>query len=204
METASRQGANCTLEVKISDLSTYIFSIMASRYLDCSCLLARTCLIGGNLKRTPKSAASARWLHSTWLSKIRCWSLPRSIAITTVRYALFTGVITRFSRGLSMTAFSGQARTHSPQPRQSSYESLASRRLGLCGSFADTSDIASTGQTFTHFPHPLHSWFCTSGIKLVVCTGYNCAKRFEASIASQQQPQQLQIKLTRFLTFSPN
>jgi hypothetical protein len=44
----------------------------------------------------------------------------------------------------------------------------------------------------------------TSGMKLVVWIALRMPKRRAASIASQQQPQQLQMKLTPLCMFSPN
>jgi len=64
--------------------------------------------------------------------------------------------------------------------------------------------IASTGQRFTHFPQPLQSAASTCGRKFVVWTGSSSANRRAAIIASQQQPQQLQMKAGSRCTFSPN
>ena len=65
--------------------------------------------------------------------------------------------------------------------------------------------IASTGQAFTHLPQPLQRSASTSGRKLVVWTGCRKPKRFaRRACASQQQPQQLQMKASRSRTFSPN
>jgi hypothetical protein len=64
--------------------------------------------------------------------------------------------------------------------------------------------MASTGQASTHFPQPLQFAASTSGRKLVVAMGLSAAKRLAASRASQQQPQQLQMKATFCRTFSPN
>ncbi len=78
------------------------------------------------------------------------------------------------------------------------------RLFGLWGSFADTSVIASTGQALTHLPQPLQRSTWTCGMKLVVWTGSSRPKRRAAIIASQQQPQQLQMNATPRCTFSPN
>ena len=69
-------------------------------------------------------------------------------------------------------------------------------RLGLCGSPAETSAMASTGQTSAHLPQPLQESALSAGMKLVVAMGLRTAKRLAASMASQQQPQQLQMKAT--------
>ena len=78
------------------------------------------------------------------------------------------------------------------------------RRLGWCGSPADTRAQASTGQTSAHLPQPLQAASLSSGKKAVVAIGFSTAKRLAASMASQQQPQQLQMKATCSRTFSPN
>ena len=56
--------------------------------------------------------------------------------------------------------------------------------------------MASTGQTSAHLPQPLQDSALSSGRKLVVAMGLRTAKRLAASMASQQQPQQLQMKPT--------
>src|ERR1035437_694665 len=63
--------------------------------------------------------------------------------------------------------------------------------------------MASTGQTVTHLPQPLHESAPTSGRKFVVAMGFRMAKRLAASIASQQHPQQLHMNATFCCTFSP-
>jgi hypothetical protein len=64
--------------------------------------------------------------------------------------------------------------------------------------------MASTGQALAHLPQPLQASSSTTGRKLVVCTGMQRPNLRAAIMASQQQPQQLQMKLTRSRTFSPN
>ena len=66
-------------------------------------------------------AAIARWLASAWSSKIRCWSLPRSIAISTTRCA----EVSRRDDALGarrevQRRRLTQVRTQTPQPRQRS------------------------------------------------------------------------------------
>jgi hypothetical protein len=51
---------------------------------------------------------------------MRFWSLPRSMAMGTVRWAVVTGVVTRFTRERRDKPFRAQTRTHTPQPRQDS------------------------------------------------------------------------------------
>src|ERR1017187_6864981 len=67
-----------------------------------------------------------------------------------------------------------------------------------------TMPIASTGHTSAHFMQPEHFSSAMAGRKLVVLMGFSTAKRLAASMASQQHPQQLQMKATRSRTFSPN
>jgi len=59
------------------------------------------------LRTAPRMAAMARWFQWAWLSKMRFWSLPRSMAMSTVRWAVVTGVITRFARELERQAVPG-------------------------------------------------------------------------------------------------
>src|SRR5271157_1345748 len=164
-----------------------------SREMDFICRLAMICLTGGSLRTAPRMEAMARWFQWAWLSKIRFWSLPRSMAMSTVRWAVVTGVMTRFTRERRDKPFRVHTRTHTPQPRQSACWSFARLRLGWRGSPAETRPMASTGQASTHFPQPLHSSAFTSGRKLVVAMGLRRAKRLAASRASQQQPQQLRM-----------
>ena len=56
--------------------------------------------------------------------------------------------------------------------------------------------MASTGHKATHFPQPLHTSSTTDGIKFVVWTGLRNPNLLAAISASQQHPQQLQIKFT--------
>ena len=85
-----------------------------------------------------------------------------------------------------------------PQPMQRSGTTRA-----FFTPFSSVIPIASTGQIFRHLPQPTHFSVSIAEMKLeqIVCA---TPKRFIASSASQQQEQQLQIKLTRRLTFSPN
>ncbi len=64
--------------------------------------------------------------------------------------------------------------------------------------------MVSTGQTAAHSPQPVQASMSIRGRKFVVVTGLRIPKRRAAIMASQQQPQQLQMKLTRRWTFSPN
>ncbi len=63
---------------------------------------------------------------------------------------------------------------------------------------------SGAGSERGHLPQPLQSSSLTCGKKLLVCTGCSMPNRRAAIMASQQQPQQLQMKLTRSRTFSPN
>src|ERR1035441_8953418 len=126
------------------------------------------------------------------------------MAMSTARWAVVTGVITRIFRNLSLIPPLGQVLTQTPQPRQRDSSIRAFLRVGLCGSPADTSPMASTGQAVTHLPQPLHKSALTSGRKFVVAMGFRTAKRLAASIASQQHPQQLHMNATFCCTFSPN
>ena len=146
----------------------------------------------------------ARWLKSARLSKMQSCSLPRSIAIRTLRCRESTGVMTRSARASSQSPSVGQTRVHTLQPRQRSALSAAFRFFGRCGSLAETSVIASTGQVVTHFAQPLHSSSWRFGMKFVVCTGCRVPNRRAVISASQQQPQQLQMKPTSVRAFSPN
>ena len=94
---------------------------------------------------------------------MQSWSLPRSIAISTVRWSVSTGVTTRSGRGSSHSALWVQTRVQTPQPRQISAASSARRLRGFDGSFAETRVIASTGQTSTHLPQPLQVASSTCG-----------------------------------------
>ena len=90
----------------------------------------------------------------------------------------------------------GQARTHKPHPKHRDVLSSAFLSLGFWGSLAVTSPMAFTGHISTHFPQPLQVISFTSGIKLVVCTGFIMPNLWAASMASQQHPQQLHMKFT--------
>jgi len=68
--------------------------------------------------------------------------------------------------------------------------------FGWWASLAEINVIASTGQVSTQWPQPLQARSSIWGIKLVVWTGWRIPNFLAAIIASQQQPQQLQIKLT--------
>src|SRR6056297_760283 len=135
---------------------------------------------------------------------MRFCNFPRSIAISTTRWVEFTGVITRSGRETRLKALVGQERTHTPQPRQRSSLIAATLRFFLAGSLAEIRLKASTGQTLTHFPQPVQFSTASFGRKLLVCTGFKKPNFRAATRASQQQPQQLQIKFTPFCTFSPN
>ena len=112
---------------------------------------------------TPRIPAIARWLRSAWFSKISPGRLPRSMAMSTERWSVSTGVTTRVGRGSSQSPFVGQTRVHTPQPRQMSALSSARRLRGLAGSLAFTRVIASTGQASTHLPQPLQVVASTCG-----------------------------------------
>ena len=64
--------------------------------------------------------------------------------------------------------------------------------------------MASIGQVAAHPPQPVQERSSTTGMKRVVCTGRSTAKRRAAIMVSQQQRQQLQMKLTPRRTFSAN
>jgi len=55
---------------------------------------------------------------------------------------------------------------------------------------------AFQGDDAAHFMQPEHLSSAIAGKKLVVLMGLRTANRLAASIASQQQPQQLQMKAT--------
>src|SRR3990167_229135 len=112
------------------------------------------------------------------------------MAIITARRTESTGVITRLARASRRRPSVGQERTQTPQPRHRSSWSVALRRFGLCGSLADTSAIASTGQAVTHLPQPLHLSASIDAMKLVVWMGWNTPYLRAAVRASQQHPQQ--------------
>src|SRR5664279_57097 len=119
------------------------------------------------------------------------------MAITTARCAVVTGVMTRLARCCNPMACLLHTRAHTPQPRHRSSLTLAFLRLWWYGSPAETMPIASTGHTSAHFMQPEHLSSAIVGRKLVVLMGFSTAKRLAANMASQQQPQQLQIKATR-------
>ena len=125
------------------------------------------------------------------------------MAIITVLCAELIGVMMRLARSLREITLSLHAVTQTPQPRHQLSSSKAFIFLGFCGSCAETIEIASTGQACAHLLHPLQVR-SISGKKFVVSTGFKKAKRLAAVSASQQQLQQLQIKLTPFCAFSPN
>ncbi len=60
------------------------------------------------------------------------------------------------------------------------------------------------GHALTHFPHPEQLSSSIFGMKEVVWTGWSIPNFFAANRNSQQQLQQLHIKLTLFFTFSPH
>lgn len=150
----------------------------------------------------PRIAAIALWLKKAWLSNTRFWSLPLSIAIRTTLWTESTGVIVRVSRDSSLRAFFRQPVRHTPHQRHDLMFSHAFPLLGLTGSFAKTSDIASTGQGVTHLLQPTHLSSEISGIKVVVNTVLRNPGFLAAVSASQQHPQPLQMKPTFSCTFS--
>src|SRR5450756_507733 len=91
----------------------------------------------------------ARWFQWAWLSKIRFCSFPRSIAIITARWAPLAGVITRSGRDTRSIQSAGQARAHTPHPRQISSLTLAFFMAGRWGSWAEIIVIASTCLLYT-------------------------------------------------------
>ena len=112
--------------------------------------------------------------------------------------------MTRSFRKRSSIAFLSQPLRQTPQPRQIFWSGFAFFFCGLSGSFEDTRVIASTGHNETHLPQPLQLSSTIDGKKPVVCTGFRNPNFLAAIRASQQQPQQLQIKFTFSCTFSPN
>ncbi len=129
--------------------------------------------------------------------KMRFWSLPRSIAITTVRCAESSGVMMRSGRTVSRIACRRQVRLQRPQP-------IHTERSIVGAAPGSSWRSASTGHTSAQRPQPLHVCSTTTGMKRVVWTGRSTAKRRAAIIVSQQQRQQLQMKLTPQRTFSAN
>jgi len=126
------------------------------------------------------------------------------MAIVTARCTESIGVITRLSRARMLMRPWGHARAQTPQPRQVASRRRASFRLGWGGSPLGLMEIAATGQASTHSPQPLQRAESISAMKLVVWTGRAKPSFRAASMASQQQPQQLQMKFTRCWMFSPN
>src|SRR5450756_722735 len=126
------------------------------------------------------------------------------MAIKTARWVELTGVITFCSRVFSFREPLGQVRTHTAHPRQIRSSTFAFFRTGFAGSLAETRTRASTGHALTHFPHPLHVSPFTTGRKFVVLIEFLNPNLRAATSASQQHPQQLQMKLTSLRTFSPN
>src|SRR5512140_3735743 len=126
------------------------------------------------------------------------------MAIITALWTESSGVMTRSVLDARPRLFVRQAATQTPQPRHIASSRRARFFFGWRGSLADTRVIASTGHAAAQSPQPVQDPPDTTGRKFVVWMGLRRPKRRWAIMASQQQPQQLQMKLTRFRMFSPN
>ena len=116
--------------------------------------------------------------------------------------AVVAGVMTRCSLESSDIDRDGHTlRAHAAAQADISF-SRATFAFGFAGSFADTRAMASTGQTSTHLPQPLQCASFYAGQKIGGADGLRSANFRAAISASQQHPQQLQMKATSFRTFS--
>ena len=155
------------------------------------------CLIGGSRRITPSTAAIARWLASARLSKIRFCSMPRSIAISTVRCTEFDRRDHALRPRLEPQALRGSR--YARRPRSPGTASSSTRPCAAwdgAGRWPRPASSPPPGRRVTHLPQPLQRLSSTAGRKLVVWTGWRTPNWRAAIIASQQQPQQLQMKLT--------
>ncbi len=101
------------------------------------------------------------------------------------------GVMARSGRASSVSWPKAQERTHTPHPMQRSDRRKAKRLPAGPSSMW----IALTGQTFSHLPHPRQS-FPGAGDEVGNGWSGRWRNRLIASSASQQHPQQLQMKFT--------
>ncbi len=131
---------------------------------------------------------------------MRFCSTPRSAAMSTTRCDVFRGVMVRFGRSRRQRLLAWQCRTQTPHPRQ-----ISSRTLTVFRFSSGDSAISSapTGQILAHLPQPVQVTASVWMMKFEWIL-WRMPNRLTAVRASQQQLQQLQMKLTPWRLFSPN